>query len=188
MLVDVVRFGIVNRSFAMSFAILAFLAFYVLLRLGSRIARLPGEVRATRRRRNLDRARNRQDAATVALLEGRYGKARQFAEEALAIPHSGGLPALVGARAAIDMREFGEAEALLARADVAAHDIERDDRHRGSQDRECRGRNDMAPRVRRHDGKARAPPSRAERFATTARTLPSPPSRSRACRGRNRRA
>jgi len=53
------------------------------------------------------------------LLEGRYGKARQYAEEALAIPHSGGLPALVGARAAVDMREFAQAEALLARSDVA---------------------------------------------------------------------
>lgn len=99
--------------------ILAFLAVHLLLRLGTRIARMPGEVRATRRRRNVERARNRQDAAMVALLEGRYGKARQYAEEALAIPHSGGLPALVGARAAVDMREFAQAEALLARSDVA---------------------------------------------------------------------
>lgn len=99
--------------------VLAFLAIHLLLRLGTRIARLPAEVRATRRRRNLERARNRQDAATVALLEGRYGKARQYAEDALAIPHSGGLPALVGARAAVDMREFAQAEALLARSDVA---------------------------------------------------------------------
>lgn len=99
--------------------VLAFLAFHLLLRLGARIARMPAEVRATRRRRNQERARNRQDAATVALLEGRYGKARQYAEEALAIPHSGGLPALVGARAAVDMHEFGQAEALLTRSDVA---------------------------------------------------------------------
>ncbi len=99
--------------------VLAFLAFHLLLRLGARIARMPAEVRATRRRRNQERARNRQDAATVALLEGRYGKARQYAEEALAIPHSGGVPALVGARAAVDMREFGQAEALLTRSDVA---------------------------------------------------------------------
>ena len=98
--------------------ILAFIAFHLLLRLGSRISRMPGEVRASRRRRNIDRARNRQDASVVALLEGRYGKARQYAEEALAIPHSGGVPALVGARAAVDMREFAQAEALLARPDV----------------------------------------------------------------------
>ena len=71
-----------------------------------------------RRRRNVERARGKQDAAVVALLEGRYGKARQFAEEALAIPQSTGLPALVGARAAVDMREFDAAEAFLARPDA----------------------------------------------------------------------
>jgi len=96
-----------------------FLVVYLSLRLGSRIARLPVEVRESRRRRNVERARGKQDAAVVALLEGRYGKARQFAEEALAIPHSTGLPALLGARAAVDMREFGKAEAFLARPDAA---------------------------------------------------------------------
>jgi HemY protein len=97
----------------------AFVAFHLLLRVAARIAQLPAEVREGRRRRNADRARNKQDAAMVALLEGRYGKARQFSEEALAVPQSTGLPALLGARAAIDMREFAEAEALLARPDAS---------------------------------------------------------------------
>jgi len=96
----------------------AFVALHLILRLAARMARLPGEVRETRRRRNLERARGRQDASVVALLEGRYGKARQYAEEALAIPQSTGLPALVGARAAVDMREFAQAETLLARPDA----------------------------------------------------------------------
>ena len=96
----------------------AFVALHLILRLAARMARLPAEVRETRRRRNLDRARGKQDASVVALLEGRYGKARQYAEEALAIPQSTGLPALVGARAAVDMREFGQAETLLARPDA----------------------------------------------------------------------
>jgi len=95
-----------------------FVALYLLLRVAGRIAGLPAEVRASRRRRNVERARSKQDAAVVALLEGRYGKARQFAEEALAIPHSSGLPALLAARAAVDMREFDQAEALLARPDA----------------------------------------------------------------------
>jgi HemY protein len=95
-----------------------FFALYLLLRIAGRVAGLPAEVRATRRRRNIERARSKQDAAVVALLEGRYGKARQFAEEALAIPHSSGLPALLAARAAVDMREFDQAEALLARPDA----------------------------------------------------------------------
>ena len=76
-------------------------------------------MRAYRQRQHQERARAKQDAAVVALLEGRFGRARQFAEEALAIPQSSGLSALLGARAAIATREFAAAEALLARADAA---------------------------------------------------------------------
>lgn len=95
-----------------------FVAFHLLLRLAARIGRLPAEVRQARRRRNVERARSKQDAATVALLEGRFGKVRQFADEALAVPQSTGLPALLGARAALDMREFDHAETFLARPDA----------------------------------------------------------------------
>ena len=91
---------------------------YALVRVGKRALGLPEEVRALRRRQHIERARTKQDAAAVALLEGRYGKARQFAEEALAIPQSSGLPALLGARAAIDARDFAAAETLLARPDA----------------------------------------------------------------------
>ena len=96
-----------------------FFAGYVLLRIVRRGLGLPEEVRLYRQRQHLERARAKQDAALVALLEGRYGRARQFAEEALAIPHSSGLSALLGARAAIATREFAAAEALLARADAS---------------------------------------------------------------------
>src|SRR5512144_554184 len=70
-----------------------FLAGYASLRIVSRAMRLPEEVRQYRQRQQLERARAKQDAAMVALLEGRFGRARQFAEEALAIPQSSGLPA-----------------------------------------------------------------------------------------------
>jgi HemY protein len=99
-------------------AIAAFVGGYALLRLVRRALDLPREVRAYRRRQQQERARLKHDAAVVALLEGRYGKARQFAEEALAIPRSSGLAALVGARAAIDVRDFAAAETLLARPDA----------------------------------------------------------------------
>jgi HemY protein len=101
------------------FTAAGFAVLYLLLRLSARFARLPREVRDARRRRNVERARTKQDAAVVALLEGRYGKARQYADEALAIPHSSGLSALVGASAAIDTHEFDAAEAYLARPDAA---------------------------------------------------------------------
>lgn len=96
----------------------AFVAGYALVRVVKRAVGLPAEVRMTRRRQQQERARSKQDAAVVALLEGRYAKARQYADEALAIPQSSGLAALVGARAAIDTREFAAAETLLARPDV----------------------------------------------------------------------
>jgi HemY protein len=100
------------------FVLGGFAALYLLLRLSARIARMPQEVRDARRRRNVERARGKQDSAVVALLEGRYGKARQFADEALAIPQSSGLSALVAARASIDTHEFDMAESYLGRADA----------------------------------------------------------------------
>jgi HemY protein len=79
---------------------------------------MPAEVRESRRRSNIERARTKQDAALVALLEGRYGKACQYADEALAVARSSGLPAILGARAAIDMRDFDRAHAFLSRPDA----------------------------------------------------------------------
>jgi HemY protein len=96
----------------------AFTAGYAIVRAVRRALALPAEVRLARRRQQQERARAKQDAATVALLEGRYGKARQFAGEALAIPQSGGLAALIGARAAMETRDFDGASALLARPDA----------------------------------------------------------------------
>jgi HemY protein len=99
-------------------AVLGFVGGYALVRVAGHAIRLPDEVRAFRRRQQRERARGKHDAAVLALLEGRYGRARQFAEEALAIPGSSGLSALVAARAAIETRDFDAAEALLARPDA----------------------------------------------------------------------
>jgi HemY protein len=103
--------------------ILLFLALYALIRAGVRLAKLPEQVREGRHRRQLERFRNRQDAAVVALLEGRHGKARQFAQEALAMPQSTPVAALVGARAAIEMRDFQGAAAMLERPDTHATNV-----------------------------------------------------------------
>src|SRR6185312_8879681 len=71
-------------------ALLAFVALYALIRAAVRLAKLPAEVREGRRRRQFERYRAKQDAAVVALLEGRHGKARQFAADThatnLAVP------------------------------------------------------------------------------------------------------
>lgn len=105
-------------------ALAAFFALYAVLRLAARIAAMPREVRAHRARQQLERSRVKQDAALVALLEGRYGRARELADEALALHRSGGLPALVGARAALDMRDFASAARLLARPDARVASLE----------------------------------------------------------------
>lgn len=99
-------------------AVLAFLALYAVVRAGVRLAKLPEEVREGRRRRQFERFRSKQDAAVVALIEGRHGKARQFAQEALAIPHSTPVAALVGARAALETRDYAAAAAMLDRPDT----------------------------------------------------------------------
>jgi len=99
-------------------AVLAFLALYALVRASVRLSRLPAEVRESRRRRQFERFRSKQDAAVVALIEGRHGKARQFAQEALAIPHSTPVAALVGARAALETRDYAAAAAMLDRPDT----------------------------------------------------------------------
>ena len=97
-----------------------FFLIYLALRLVTRAVQLPATVREWRRQQKIERARTKQDAAVVALLEGRYGKARQHAEEALQIPGSSGLNAIVAARAAIDVRDFEAAKALLGRPDAQA--------------------------------------------------------------------
>jgi HemY protein len=104
-------------------AIAGFAALYLALRMIVHTARLPAEVRAWRRRQREARARAKQDAATVALLEGRYVKAQQQAKEALAFPDASGLAALIGARAAIDVRQYAAAEELLGRSEAQGRSL-----------------------------------------------------------------
>jgi HemY protein len=91
---------------------------YLVARFAGRLARLPAEVRAHRRAQQTERARHKQDEAVIGLLEGRLGRTRRAAEEALAIPNSSGLAALIGAKAALEMRDFDGVDALLGRADA----------------------------------------------------------------------
>jgi len=97
-----------------------FFALYLGLRMIARTVQLPAQVRVLRRQQKQQRARTKLDSAIVALLEGRFGKAQQEAKEALALPHSSGLAALVAARAAIDMRQFDVAEGFLSRPETQA--------------------------------------------------------------------
>ena len=95
-----------------------FIGLYLSIRLVVRTLRLPEQVRIWRRQQKRDRARTMQDAAVIALLEGRYGRARQQAQDASAIPGASPLNALIAARAAIDVRDLDAAERLLGTADA----------------------------------------------------------------------
>jgi HemY protein len=97
---------------------IAFIALYALLRIVTRLSRLPREVRDHRRKRQVSRARAKEDAAVVALIEGRHGKARQFAEESLAIPGSSPVGSLIAARAALETRDFDAVESALGRPEA----------------------------------------------------------------------
>ena len=107
-----------NAFFVLCIA--AFVALYAFVRVVARLSRLPRDVREHRRKRQVGRARAKEDAAVVALIEGRHGKARQFAEESLAIPGSSAVSALIAARAALETRDFDAVEAALARPDAQA--------------------------------------------------------------------
>lgn len=105
------------------FLFLAFAVIYAVVRSAVRLSQLPAEVRASRRRQQLERARSKQDAAVVALMEGRAGKARQFADEALALPQSSPISALIGARAALETRDYSAVETLLAAPEAQATNL-----------------------------------------------------------------
>ncbi len=100
--------------------VVGFVSLYLGLRIVTRTVQLPEQVRLWRRQQKEQRARAKLDAAIVALLEGRYGKAQQEAKESLMLPRSSPLAALVAARAAIDMRQFDVAEAFLSRPETQA--------------------------------------------------------------------
>ncbi len=101
----------------------SFVSLYLALRMIVHTVRLPAQVREWRRQMKQARSRAKLDAATVALLEGRYGKAQQQANEALAFPRASGVAALVGARAALDVRQYAGAEEFLARPEAQSRSL-----------------------------------------------------------------
>jgi len=101
----------------------SFVSLYLALRMIVHTVRLPAQVREWRRQMRQARSRAKLDAATVALLEGRYGKAQQQANEALAFPRASGVAALVGARAALDVRQYAGAEEFLARPEAQSRSL-----------------------------------------------------------------
>jgi len=95
---------------------------YLLLRAGSRLAGLPGEVREWRARGQRERGATALAAAMRAYLGGRFGKAKTHATEALAAGIAPAVSAMIGARAAYELRQPEERDRLAGEA--ARHDAD----------------------------------------------------------------
>ncbi len=100
----------------------AFALGYLLLRAGSRLAGLPGEVREWRARGQRERGATALAAAVQAYLGGRFGKAKAHASEALAAGTAPAVSAMIGARAAHELRRPEERDRLAGEA--ARHDAD----------------------------------------------------------------
>ena len=96
--------------------IVSFVVAYLLIRLGYKTVQMPQRVAAYRQRQSEKRASRALRAALQAHFEGRYGHAERQAEEAQELPETAGLAALVAARSAHRMREYGRRDEWLRRA------------------------------------------------------------------------
>ncbi len=98
--------------------IAAFVVLYVLIRIAKRTVEMPQRVALYRQRQSEKRASRALRSALQAHFEGRYGHAEREADEAQELPETAGLAALVAARSAHRMREYGRRDEWLRRAEA----------------------------------------------------------------------
>lgn len=94
-----------------------FLVVYALIRIAKKTVQMPQRVALYRQRQSEKRASRALRGALQAHFEGRYGHAEREAEEAQELPETAGLAALVAARSAHRMREYGRRDEWLRRAE-----------------------------------------------------------------------
>ena len=97
--------------------LLVFALLYAVTRVVHRAVELPSQVRAYRERRSRERAQGALAAALQAYLEGRFVRAEREAERAWQGDSARGLAALIGARAAHQLRETARRDRWFARAE-----------------------------------------------------------------------
>lgn len=103
--------------------LVAFVLFYIVLRIIGHTLRLPLAVHAFRERRKRDKAARALRDALRFLFEGRYGHAVASATQAHAGAEARGLAALIAARAARAMRDDNQERAWLERAAAEDKDV-----------------------------------------------------------------
>ena len=99
--------------------LLTFALLYAVTRLIHSALELPSQVRAYRERRSRERAQGALAAALQAYLEGRFVRAEREAERAWQGDSARGLAALIGARAAHQLRETARRDRWFERAESA---------------------------------------------------------------------
>ena len=102
--------------------LLTFALLYTITRLVHHALELPSQVRAYRERRSRERAQGALAAALQAYLEGRFVRAEREAERAWQGDSARGLAALIGARAAHQLRQTGRRDRWFERAEAAGSD------------------------------------------------------------------
>ncbi|MGI9024680.1 MAG: heme biosynthesis HemY N-terminal domain-containing protein [Burkholderiaceae bacterium] len=98
--------------------IVAFVVVYALIRLAKKTVQMPQRVALYRQRQSEKRASRALRSALQAHFEGRYGHAEREAEQAQELPETAGLAALIAARSAHRMREYGRRDEWLRRAEA----------------------------------------------------------------------
>jgi HemY protein len=96
---------------------LLLLAVYLLARLGHALAEFPRRVATYRAGRDVMGSLRALRLAVLALLEGRYARVERAARDAQALPENAALAALLAARAAHRMQEYGRRDDWLRQAE-----------------------------------------------------------------------
>ena len=96
----------------------AFIVVYSVIRIARKTVQMPARVAQYRQRQSEKRAGRALRGALQAHFEGRYGHAEREAEAARELPETAGLAALIGARSAHRMREYGRRDEWLKRAEA----------------------------------------------------------------------
>ncbi len=98
--------------------VVVFVVIYALIRVAKKTVQMPQRVALYRQRQSEKRASRALRSALQAHFEGRYGHAEREAEEAQELPETAGLAALIAARSAHRMREYGRRDEWLRRAEA----------------------------------------------------------------------
>jgi len=106
-----------SLNFFLLLLALLLLAAYLLARLGHAIAEFPRRVAAYRASRDVMGSLRALRVAVLALLEGRYARVERAARDAQASPENAALAALLAARAAHRMQEYGRRDDWLRQAE-----------------------------------------------------------------------